>query len=480
MNKNFTRLEETIAAISTPVGPGGIGIVRMSGKKALSIADKIFVTKSGAKPSDFKNYTLHYGWVVNPQGKKINNKAGIIDEALLTVMREPRSYTREDMVEVSCHGGYAAVRAVLALMTDLGARLAQPGEFTKRAFLNGRIDLAQAEAVLEIIQAKTESYLKISNQQLKGELSRELEEIRETFLQVYAAMEAVLNFPEEDLDEKGPWLKKKHFIKQLFAQFKSLRSRLKKLIDSGDQGQLLKDGIKLVICGKPNVGKSSLLNVFLKQPRAIVTEFAGTTRDTIEEFMVLKGVPFQIVDTAGILPPRDPVEREAVRRSRIHIEQADMVLLLLDGSQRLSRQDVSIMENVKRQNVLVAINKCDLKNVLGSKQILRALPGTKIFRISATKKTGIAVLEKAIVNRVLQGRPVDTGRITVSNLRHLEALKDCDLAVAKAGEHLNENYSLEFISEDIKRAIQALDQITGRYLENDLVEKIFSSFCVGK
>src|SRR3989338_1891946 len=311
-------LEDTIVAIATAVGSGGIGIVRLSGRQAVGIADQLFISRKNKKPAEFANYTAHYGWIVK------NLRAGayiselqeeIVDEVLLTVMRTPKSYTKEDVVEISCHGGMVSLRSILMMATELGARLAEPGEFTKRAFLNGRLDLTQAEAVLDIIQAKASAFLRVSHHQLKGELTKTLEDIREHVMTVYTQLEAIMNFPEDDIDSPAK--------PEILKRISEAEGQVERLLLSSEQGRILKEGIKIVICGRPNVGKSLLLNVLLKQPRAIVSDIAGTTRDTIEETAQIKGIPFQLIDTAGILEPRDFIEQEAVKRSRLSMDSAD-------------------------------------------------------------------------------------------------------------------------------------------------------------
>lgn len=494
MAHSLDGLEDTIVAISTPLGPGGIGVVRMSGAKALAIADRMFVAKGKVKPSRFRNYTVHYGWVVAAPKTRRRDSArrssqeqrqddGTIDEVLLTVMRRPTSYTREDVVEISCHGGAVAARSILALAVELGARLAEPGEFTKRAFLNGRIDLTQAEAVLDIVQAKSEAFLRVTTHQLKGELSVELEAVRETLMNVYAGMEAVLNFPDDDVasgEKTAAGIRKASPQGRLREGLVEAGRHIERLLKSGEQGRIIKEGIKIVLCGRPNVGKSSLLNVLLRQPRAIVTEVEGTTRDTIEETLLMKGIPFQVVDTAGILRPRDRIEEEAVKRSRMHIESADLVLLLMDGSQNLTAADRTIIENTGGRNVLPVINKCDLKNKIENHAIREIFPDKTILRISALKNRGIDKLQDTIVSHALQGREIDTTGLVVSNMRHIAALKNCHDSILKAAKLLRQGLSLEFISEEVKTAIQQLDRITGRAVDRDVLERIFSDFCIGK
>lgn len=459
-------IEDTIVAVSTPVGHGGIGIVRLSGRNALSIADKIFKTKNGEKPSKFKSFSARYGWVIN------NGSGDTIDEALLTVMRSPKSYTKEDVVEISCHGGTVSLRSIMSLMMDLDARPAEPGEFTKRAFINGRIDLTQAEAVLDIIQSKTDAFLKVSTNQLKGELSEELNSIREMLMSIYVEIEAIVNFPEDDLDASGRL--------QLGKRIEDAEEKVNHLLSSGEQGRILKEGIKIVLCGKPNVGKSSLLNALLKTPRAIVSEIAGTTRDTIEETAQINGIPFQLVDTAGILEPRDLIEKEAVKRSRMYIDQADLVLFILDVSQEFTPEDETVIEHIKGKNILVILNKSDLPSRFDERKIYGRFKGRTVLKTSVLKREGIDKLQEVIVESVWQDGEVDHHGVLVSNIRHINALKECAANLNKAKEILQNGLSLEFLSEEIKAAVNALDKITGRNIDTDLLETIFSQFCIGK
>ncbi len=468
-------LEDTIVAISTAAGEGGIGIVRLSGKEALKIADAMFAAKNKMKPSQFKSYTVHYGWIVDKsEEKKSKGKmdSAIVDEALVTVMRAPKSYTAEDVVEISCHGGTIALKTILQLALDLGARPAEPGEFTQRAFLNGRMDLAQAEAVLDIIKSKTDAFLKVSLHQLKGDLTVELTAIREILMNIYTEVEAIVNFPEDDIDAAGR--------SGILRKIKTAHQRVDKLLRSSEQGKILKEGIKIVICGKPNVGKSSLLNCLLKHPRAIVTDIAGTTRDTIEETAQIKGIPFQLVDTAGILEPRDLVEKEAIKRSRLSIDSADLVLFLLDASRVLTKEDEELAYSLKEKNVLVVVNKCDLPAKLNQGKIKTLVSSKKFLKISVLKKTAIEDLENAIVASVWQGAPVDGHEMLVSNARHINSLKECALSIEKARRDMEAQLSFEFISEEIKLAVSHLDKITGRDIDSDLLDKIFSQFCIGK
>jgi tRNA modification GTPase len=462
----YRGIDDTIAAIATAVGQASIGVVRLSGTDAMSIAEKIFVSKNESKLSSAKNHTVHYGWIINPNSKEN------IDEVLVTVMRAPKTYTREDTIEISCHGGITAVQSILKLLLESGARLAEPGEFTKRAFLNGRIDLTQAEAVLDIINSRTDTFLRISNNQLRGELSKELESVREILINVYIEIEAILNFPEDDIDVQARG--------RLSERIQEARRRVENLLKSSDQGRILKDGIKLVLCGRPNVGKSSLLNVLLKTPRAIVSEIAGTTRDTIEEAAQIQGVPFQLVDTAGILTPRDIIEEEAIKRSHMSIQSADLVLYILDHSQPVTQEDKQLMEMIKGRPVIIVLNKVDLPAGIMEKEISETFPKQKLVKISALRNEGIEELKNLILKEVLHGEPVAASQILLSNVRHIESLRQCEETLKEAARNLLSKISLEFVSEEIKSAVNFLDAVTGRNIDEDLLENIFSQFCIGK
>ncbi len=457
----FKGLEDTIAAIATPSGAGGIGIVRMSGKEALSIAESVFRSKNSTKLSEAKGFTVHYGWI-------FQDSDDIIDEVLVTIMRCPKSYTGEDVVEIGCHGGWAVVRMVLDIVLTAGARLAEPGEFTKRAFLNGRIDLAQAEAVLDIIRAKTETFVRVSQNQLKGQLSQEIESIRSQLMSVYTTLEALINFPEDDIEPQAH--------DDIYKRIEEQKELIEKLLSNSNNGRLLKEGIRVVLCGKPNVGKSSLLNVLLKHQRAIVTDIAGTTRDIIEEEAQIKGIPLNLVDTAGILKPRDLIEEEAIKRSYLSIANADLVLLILDNSTPIEEQDKLLIEKLKERNVIVVINKYDLPSQVATASI----SFERVVKVCAIKRQGIDELEDTIVKAVWQGETISTQGVFISNLRHIQTLKQAVVELGAACGLMDEALSIEFISEHIKTAVNQLDAVLGRNIDEDLLESIFSEFCIGK
>ncbi len=467
----ITDITDTIAAIATAVGDGGIGIVRISGRNALNIADKLFVSKDDRKPSDYKSYTLHYGWIIRarrPAG--VMSKENVVDEVILTVMRAPRSYTKEDVVEINSHGGIVALRAVLDLVLENGARLAEPGEFTKRAFLNGRIDLTQAEAVLDAIRAKTDSALRLSVEQLGGVLSVEINKIRGLLVDALAIIEANIDFPEDDIDASG--------IEGLERKITGAKDKLDGLIDTAACGRVFREGIKAVICGRPNVGKSSLLNALLKQERSIVTPVAGTTRDTIEEIIDIRGIPVRIVDTAGILQPRGLVEKKAVMRSKKHIDSADLIMLVLDNSRKLAKEDLSLIMKAKKRTAIAIINKIDLKRSINIKFIENSFK--HIIPMSAKKLTNINLLEEEIVAMVYKGKAGSGESVMVSNLRHIQSLRGAQKLVAETLLSLDNKLSAEFVAQSIKDALGYLDEILGKKFSEDLLDKIFSEFCIGK
>ncbi len=472
---------DTIAAIATPLGESGIGIVRLSGNKALTIADRVFIAKDGMRPSSCRGYTVRYGWVAHSAGtarkapredglRHDTGEQGIIDEVLLTVMRAPRSYTKEDVVEINCHGGIVALRAVLERTLEEGARLAEPGEFTQRAFLNGRIDLTQAEAVCDIIRAKTDAALRLGTEQLKGTLSRHVADIRRGLVETLAAIEAAIDFPEEESGraETASWKK----------GLSESRNGLKRLCDTAAFGRLMREGVRIVICGRPNVGKSSLLNALLKVERAIVTPVAGTTRDVIEEVMSIKGIPVRIADTAGIIEPRDLIERKAVQRSKQQIKLADVVIAVFDAHERLTPADRYLMSRLKGKRVVAVANKSDLKARIERGAIERCFGG--IVELSARTGTNIAALEEGIVRFVCTATP-GSGESTVAvSARHGALLRAAEKSVAAAIRSLDNEISVELIAQDLREALVPLDELSGARFSEDCLTRIFSEFCIGK
>ena len=463
-------MNDTIAAIATGLGEAGIGIVRLSGKGALKIADKVFLAKDGGKPSRFKTYTLHYGWIIDKKLTTYDLRPSIVDEVLLTVMRAPRSYTKEDVAEINCHGGLLACRRVLELVFQNGCRLAEPGEFTKRAFLNGRIDLTQAEAVLDIIRAKSEAALQMGAAQLKGGLSAEVEKIRNGLIAALAQIEAEIDFPEEGQPPAEPG--------KAAGYLEAAGRRLKSLLDSARRGRILREGVHAVICGRPNVGKSSLLNALLRCERSIVTAVPGTTRDTIEEIIDIKGVPLRIVDTAGILEPRDLVEKKAVQRAREEIRLADLVLLMFDASRQLCAQDKKLIRGLRGKRALAIVNKIDLRRKIDMDYLRAQFP--RHIEISLKRDRNLEALEGEIFALAAHGQAGSACSQTAVSLRHLRLLRQAQKGLAACRDSLDNRLALELAAEGLKQALSALDEISGKGFSADLLERIFSEFCVGK
>ena len=467
------RTDDTITAVSTPIGEGGIGIVRLSGKTSLKIADKVFLSKDGKRPSKFKTYTVHYGHIVE-KSKGKSQKVKVIDEVILTVMRSPRSYTKEDVVEINCHSGIAPLKKILDLCLTNGARLAEPGEFTKRAFLNGRIDVLQAEAVLDIIKAKTDLSLRSALNNLEGLFSKKINEIREKLIQIFAYMEASIDFSEEDL--RG--LKRDNIFKTLAG----VKHDIEKLISGSNQGRILRQGIKAVICGSPNVGKSSLMNAILKESRSIVTHIPGTTRDTIEEIVNIKGIAVTLVDTAGITDTDHLVEKEGIRRSRVYLENAGLVLLVLDWSRRLNKDDLDIIKRIRdnKKETIVVINKTDLKKKLDINKIKRFFAKNPFAHISALNMKGVDSLENEIKDMVWKGKAPGPGFIGVSNERQLDILRRSSLDIDEAIKAAKAKLSMDCISVYVRASIESLGEVTGHTITEKALGRIFSEFCIGK
>ena len=455
--------DDTIVAISTPIGEGAIGTVRMSGQGALKIANSIFKGKNGCLPSRFKSHTVHYGWIL-----KENKK--IIDEVLLTVMREPRTYTREDIIEISCHGGAIALRNILELIIKRGVRLAEPGEFTKRAFLNGRIDLSKAEAVLDIIRAKTDTALKLGIEQLSGGLSDRIKKIRQELIDVLAHIEADIDFCDEEIETQS--------TKELSKKINKVIEGLDSIISDSNKISFFREGIKVTICGRPNVGKSSLLNAILKKERAIVTPIAGTTRDIIEEFVNIKGIGIRLVDTAGVSRPKDLIDHHAVRLAKDSIALSDIVLLVFDASQKLAKKDYSLIKELKNKDVIAVLNKIDLPQRIQKQRIKKAFK--KVISISSLKQINLDRLEETIASFVYKGKVVSSEGLVTTNARQISEVKQAKDLLGKTKESLANKLSLEFIALDVKLALDCLGKITGENIDDAILSKIFSEFCIGK
>jgi len=454
---------DTIAAISTPLGEGGIGIIRLSGKEAISIVNKIFKSPKGVNLSDVKTHTIHYGFIVDPLTRQR------IDEVLVTVMRAPNTYTREDVVEINCHGGYLTLKRILELVLSQGARLAEPGEFTKRAFLRGRIDLSQAESVIDLIRAKTDQAQKIALEHLSGRLSEKINELRDSLMRVCAHVEAYIDFPEEDIDGLTE--------EEITQQINCLKEEIKKLIEGYEEGKIYREGLTTAIVGKPNVGKSSLLNALLMKDRAIVTEIPGTTRDIIEEYVNIKGIPLKIVDTAGIREAHDLVEAEGIKRSLKAVESAELVLLVIDSSRSIDRLDEEIINKVIHKKVIVVINKKDIKST--EFHLPESLKDKPAVEISALNAEGIEDLKELIFNTTISGKYEKEG-IVVTKLRHKLSLEKAFESLNNAYESFKKREPLEITAMFLREALNFLGQIVGVVTTEEILNLIFSEFCIGK
>ncbi len=454
---------DTIAAISTPLGEGGIGIIRISGTEAINIASKIFYSYKGIKLTQVKTHTIHYGFIVDPETDEK------VDEVLVSVMRAPNTYTREDVVEINCHGGYITLKRILDIVISQGARIAEPGEFTKRAFLRGRIDLSQAESVIDIIKAKTEESQKIALQHLSGKLSEKINELRNALTRVCAHVEAYIDFPEEDIDGMTG--------KEIEEEIIQISEEIRKLIEGYEEGKIYREGLRAAIVGKPNVGKSSLLNALLMKDRAIVTEIPGTTRDIIEEYVNIKGMPLRIVDTAGIRESHDLVEAEGIRRTLKAVDEAELVLLLLDMSREIDRLDMEIIYKVKDKKVIVVLNKKDIKNK--DFNLPDTIKDKTKIEISALTGEGIEELKEAIFNTAISGRYKQEGLI-ITKLRHKVALEGSYLALKNAIESFKGGKPLEITAMFLREGLSYLGQIVGVVTTEEILNLIFSEFCIGK
>jgi tRNA modification GTPase len=455
----------TICAVSTPFGHSGIGIVRLSGPSSVAIAEKFVKVSNNQVLSELPDRCLRHGHVLDNQN--------VVDEVLVSIMRGPHSYTTEDVVEINCHGGIAAVRRTLELMLQNGARLAEPGEFTRRAFLGGRIDLAQAEAVADLINAKTEAGLKAAANQLRGKLSERISALRDKLLDCLAHLEATIDFPEDEV----PSLE----VGSLSGILQQVSAAIEELLQNARGGALYRDGVSTVIVGKPNVGKSSILNAILSEPRAIVTEEPGTTRDMIVESIDLRGIALRLCDTAGIREPGCTVERLGVERSEQAIEEADLVLFVIDSNDFLSSEDERIISRLaSKPQVVIVANKIDLKPKADFTSLAAGLPGRRIVRTSATEGTGIKELEQSIFDEVSEGAAIAPEEVLVTRLRHRQALERAREALKNTAAAFDNKLSAEFVALDLREALDALGEIVGAVVTDDLLNKIFDEFCIGK
>ena len=454
----------TIVSISTAPGIGGIGIIRMSGEKSFEILEKIFKPKTFQEIEDIKGYTIKYGHIVE------NNE--IIDEVLVSYFKAPRSYTTENMCEINSHGGNVVVKKILEICLKNGAELAEPGEFTKRAFLNGRIDLAQAESVIDVINAKSDKEAKSGIKQLEGYLSKEIKGIKQEILDVLVNIEVTIDYPEYDTPEVQE--------KEIAQMLESVGKKLKKLEKSFDNGKIIKDGIKTAIIGKPNAGKSSLLNAILKEDRAIVTDIAGTTRDTIEEFVTINGIPLNLVDTAGIREASDEVEKIGVEKSIKQANDADLIIAIFDSSKDLEEEDIEILNLIKGKKSIILLNKSDLNSKIDENDERFTSITENILKISALNKSGIDELYEKIAELFNLNEINLDNEILITNIRHKNIISKSLENVNKAKEALEINMPIDIITIYIKEILEDLGEITGEVVTEDIINEIFSKFCLGK
>lgn len=458
---------DTIAAISTPMGEGAIAIVRLSGDEAIQIADTIFHSPGGKSLANVDSHTIHYGNLIDPNTKEV------VEEVMASVMKAPKTFTREDVVEINCHGGIVAVNRVLGLLLREGARLAEPGEFTKRAFLNGRIDLSQAEAVMDLIRAKTDRAMDIALNQMEGKLSRLIGELRLALVETLAEVEVKIDYPEYDdveditvplMIEKSMWV----------------REEIDKLLLTSSQGKILREGLSTVIIGRPNVGKSSLLNSLVQENKAIVTEIAGTTRDIIEEYVNIRGVPLRLVDTAGIRETEDIVERIGVERSRKVLKEADLIVLVLNGSEELLVEDERLFEAVSGMDIIVVINKTDLPQKINLQRVLELTGVDKVVATSLLIDEGVSELEEAIAELFFEGNLESNDLTYVSNARHIALLHKARATIDDALGAAELGIPIDMILIDVTRTWEILGEIIGDTVQESLLNELFSRFCLGK
>ncbi|MDU0204315.1 MULTISPECIES: tRNA uridine-5-carboxymethylaminomethyl(34) synthesis GTPase MnmE [Paenibacillus] len=457
-------LNDTIAAISTPLGEGGIAVIRVSGDEAVPLVERVFRSKT--KLSDAETHTVHYGFIIEPAS------AEKVEEVLVTLMKSPRSFTMEDVVEVSCHGGIVSVKKVLDLLLQQGIRLAEPGEFTKRAFLNGRIDLTQAEAVIDLIRAKSDRAFKVALKQVEGNLSKQIKHLRYVLVELMAHVEVNIDYPEHDVEEMT-----NAFIK---SKCDTVMLEIDRLLVTAEQGKILREGIETAIVGRPNVGKSSLLNELAQENRAIVTDIPGTTRDVIEEFVNVGGIPLKLLDTAGIRETTDLVEQIGVERSKTALAEADLILLVLNSNEELQLDELALMKQLADKQTIVILNKIDLSRKLDIDQVLSYFPHERIVELSLIENKGIDHLEKAIAAIFFEGKLESSDLTYVSNVRHISLLKQAKRSLHDALEANEQYVPIDMIQIDIRAAWEQLGEIIGDSVGESLIDQIFTQFCLGK
>ncbi|MCU9613482.1 tRNA uridine-5-carboxymethylaminomethyl(34) synthesis GTPase MnmE [Caldibacillus lycopersici] len=458
---------DTIAAISTPLGEGAIGIVRITGPDAIKIADDIFQSPSGKTLMEVNSHTIHYGFIID---KRENKK---IEEVMVSIMKGPKTFTREDVVEINCHGGLLSVNRVLQLVLTKGARIAEPGEFTKRAFVNGRIDLSQAEAVMDLIRAKTDRAMNVALGQMEGRLSKKIRKLRQEILEVLAQVEVNIDYPEyDDVEEMT------HTLLQEKAKY--VKNEIEKLLETSKQGKILREGLATVIIGRPNVGKSSLLNSFVHENKAIVTDIPGTTRDVIEEYVNVRGVPLRLVDTAGIRETEDIVERIGVERSRKVLKEADLILFVVNYNEEITEEDRKLFETIKGMDAIIIINKLDLPQKLDIEEIKKLAEGRTIIYASMKDDKGMDELEQAISSMYFKGE-IETSDLTyVSNARHIALLNNAMQMIDEALFGVESGVPIDIVQIDMTKSWETLGEITGDSVHDELINQLFSQFCLGK
>lgn len=458
---------DTIAAISTPMGEGAIAIVRLSGDEAVQIANTIFKSPSAKSLLDVATHTIHYGHLIDPDTNEV------VEEVMLSLMRGPKTFTREDVVEINCHGGIVSVNRVLQLVLRSGARIAEPGEFTKRAFLNGRIDLSQAEAVMDLIRAKTDRAMNVALGQMDGKLSRLITALRQALIETLAQVEVNIDYPEyDDVEEMT--------IPVLLEKCGWVRDEIVKLLQTSSQGKILREGLSTVILGRPNVGKSSLLNSLVHENKAIVTDIAGTTRDIIEEYVNVRGVPLRLVDTAGIRETEDIVERIGVERSREALKGADLILLVLNYGEVLSPEDERLFETIQKMDYIVVVNKTDLEQKIDLDRVHQLAGSHRVVTTSLMQDEGAIELEEAIAELFFEGR-VEAGDMTyVSNSRHIALLHQAKNTIEDALHAAEAGVPVDMIQIDVTRTWELLGEIIGDTVQESLINQLFSQFCLGK
>lgn len=456
---------DTITSISTPMGEGAIGIVRLSGPQAVEIADKLY--KGKHLLNDVPSHTINYGHIIDPESKEV------VEEVMVSVLRAPKTFTREDIIEINCHGGILTINRVLELTMTHGARMAEPGEFTKRAFLNGRIDLSQAEAVMDFIRSKTDRASKVAMNQIEGRLSDLIKKQRQSILEILAQVEVNIDYPEYDDVEDAT-------TEFLLEQSKEIKQEINRLLDTGAQGKIMREGLSTVIVGKPNVGKSSMLNNLIQDNKAIVTEVAGTTRDVLEEYVNVRGVPLRLVDTAGIRETEDIVEKIGVERSRKALSQADLILFVLNNNEALTQEDYTLYEVVKNEDVIVIVNKMDLEQNIDINEVKDMIGNTPLIQTSMLKQEGIDELEIQIRDLFFGGEVQNQDMTYVSNSRHISLLKQARQTIQDAIDAAESGVPMDMVQIDLTRTWEILGEIIGETASDELIDQLFSQFCLGK